>query len=97
MESYVYEIQDKMGHLKQGFPEVAQVMHHYYQNFLGTYTTGHPLEPQVINQGHSLTLEQQMDMCNPFSEAKIKQELFFILGIKSPGPDGYNSTFFQAT
>ncbi|KAJ8419417.1 hypothetical protein Cgig2_003643 [Carnegiea gigantea] len=94
MESYVYEIQDEMGHLKQGFPEVAQVMHHYYQNVLGTYTTGHPLDPKVINQGHTLTLKQQMDICNPFSKAEIKQALFFIPGIKSSGHNSFNSTFF---
>ena len=38
-----------------------------------------------------------MTLCSPFTAADIKEAMFSIPSIKSPGPDGYNSSFFKAT
>ncbi|KAJ8419948.1 hypothetical protein Cgig2_000902 [Carnegiea gigantea] len=56
-----------------------------------------PLNPQIIAMGSTLSLEQQMDLCAPFIRDNIKEALFSIPGIKSPGLDGFNINFFKAT
>ena len=33
--TYIFTLQDEQGHTKQGFAEVADVMHHYYRGLLG--------------------------------------------------------------
>ena len=45
--------------------------------------------------GPVLTLEQQLLLCSPITKEAIKSALFSIPGIKSPGPDGFNSTFYK--
>ncbi|KAJ8424378.1 hypothetical protein Cgig2_033995 [Carnegiea gigantea] len=51
----------------------------------------------IIAQGPHLSIEQQVSLCKPFSEDDIKSAMFFIPNFKSPGPNGYNSGFFNAT
>jgi len=46
--------------------------------------------------GGSLTIEQQLMLCQPFPDSDIKKMLFSIPNHKSPSPDGYNSGFYKA-
>ena len=55
------------------------------------------LDPQVIGKGNTLTVEQQLKLCVPFTDQEIKTTLFSIPNIKSPGPDGFSSGYFKAT
>ena len=49
-----------------------------------------------MDLGKSLTIEQQLMLCQPFADSDIKKMLFSIPNHKSPGPDGYNSGFYKA-
>ena len=51
---------------------------------------------QVIQLGPTLKCEDQIGLCNQFSSKDIKDALFSIPSIKSPGPDRFNSGFFKA-
>jgi len=35
LHNYIYAIKDENGNRREGFPEVAKVMTHYYQGLLG--------------------------------------------------------------
>ena len=47
--------------------------------------------------GNTLSIAQQMTLCSPFTAANMKEAMFSTPSIKSPGPDGYSSSFFKAT
>lgn len=48
----------------------------YYENLLGTVSfVGARLHPGVISEGSVLSTDQQVSLCNPFSENDIKVAL----------------------
>jgi len=55
------------------------------------------VDPHVLKYGHTLSLEQQIKLCQPFKDSEIKQALFSIQEFKSPGLDGFNSGFYKAS
>jgi len=68
----------------------------FYQGLLGKkehYRT--MIDHQVLNQGKYLSIEQQIQLCHPFTDNDIKQALFFIPNHKSPGHDGFTSGFYK--
>ncbi|KAJ8445966.1 hypothetical protein Cgig2_001284 [Carnegiea gigantea] len=93
----IFHIRDTNGHRVEGFKEISEVMTSFYQDLLGR-TKYHRtcVEPLVIEAGHSLTFEQQVQLYKPFSNNDIKQMIFSIPNHKSPGPDGFNSGFYKA-
>jgi len=99
IETYVYELQDKLEHLKVGFDAVANIMQGFYRKLLGPNTSFEdhraPLNPQVISMGATLTLEQQLALCQPFSNVDIKTTLFSIPNTKSQRPNGFTSGFYK--
>ncbi|XP_062118678.1 uncharacterized protein LOC133832334 [Humulus lupulus] len=50
---------------------------------------------QCVEMGSKLSLDQQLLLLNPFTHKEIRDAMFNISTIKSPGPDGYGSTFFK--
>lgn len=61
METYVYELQEEHGHTQKGFKELAWILHNFYQKLLGSnISTRAPIDPQVIQMGTALTLDQQI-------------------------------------
>ncbi|KAJ8422866.1 hypothetical protein Cgig2_031643 [Carnegiea gigantea] len=53
------------------------------------------VDHQVISQGKCLNIDQQIQLCQPFTNCDIKQELFSIINYKSPRPDGLTSGFYK--
>jgi len=51
----------------------------------------------VVNQGLTLTKEQQMHICQDFTNLDIKEAIFSIPNNKSPATDGFNSGFNKNT
>ncbi|MDV3201134.1 MAG: hypothetical protein Q8877_02980 [Sweet potato little leaf phytoplasma] len=51
----------------------------------------------VINQGKTLSPEQQFSLLSPVTDEEIKNAMFSIGIDKAPGPDGYGSGFFRDT
>lgn len=47
-----------------------------------------------IKYGAVLLVEDQNLFVKPFSSNEVKQALFDIGSLKSPGPDGFGSSFF---
>ncbi|KAJ8421029.1 hypothetical protein Cgig2_000524 [Carnegiea gigantea] len=96
LQTYVYSLRDDDGLQHHGFDAVSRVQQDYYSSLLGNPTPGAPLDPTIIAMGPILSLEQQQPLCAPFAERDIKDAFFSIPGIKSPGLDGFNSTFYKA-
>ena len=93
----IYHIEDCNGQKLEGFQEVSKVLTSYYKNMLGSKDAHRtPIDMQIIDKGNTLNVEQQLNLCKPFDNNDIKQVLFSIPSHKSPGPDGFNSGFFQS-
>ena len=54
-----------------------------------------PISETIINQGTVLSSEQLIPLCKEFTDKEIKEVLFSIPNIKSPGPDGFNNRFYK--
>ena len=90
----IYQLKDKQGQWVRGFDEVADIMTDFYTDLLGRHDSQRcHIDPQVTQYGHTLSLEQQIKLCQSFKDNEIKQALFSIPDFKSPGPDGFNSGF----
>ncbi|KAJ8419243.1 hypothetical protein Cgig2_006407 [Carnegiea gigantea] len=81
----------------------AKIMHRKAKTFMyainddqGQHHTGFHEVAAVLHQYYHKLLGPS-NLCKPFSEKDIKDALFSIPNLKSPGPDGYNSGFFKTT
>ncbi|XP_062113118.1 uncharacterized protein LOC133824265 [Humulus lupulus] len=75
---------------------VAHFLHHF-RSILGSQSkTSSPIQKECFMHGNILSLEQQLVLIKPFSKKDVKNAMFSIGSIKSPGPDGYGSGFFKA-
>jgi len=98
LASYIYQIKDENENLVEGFNKVGKTMMSYYNALLGEQLiTRQMIDMDVVNQGPTLTKDQQVHMCLDFIDMDIKEALFSIPNTKSPGPDGFNSGFFKHT
>ena len=69
----------------------------FYQTMLGRqeqHTSS--IDQEIVQLGQTLSLDQQLQLCQPFTDNDIKQAIFSIPNHKSPGPDGFNSGFYKA-
>ncbi|KAL2893473.1 hypothetical protein RDABS01_009382 [Bienertia sinuspersici] len=80
----------------EGRSVVAEAFEQYYKMLLGTeaQATG-VVQTEVIQAGKIVSAEQAQCLMRPFSMEDVKNALFSIDGGKSPGPDGFNSSFFK--
>uniref|UniRef100_A0A803PY01 Reverse transcriptase domain-containing protein n=1 Tax=Cannabis sativa TaxID=3483 RepID=A0A803PY01_CANSA len=53
------------------------------------------IEEDCIKQGNRLNVEQQVRLIRPFSMGDVKKAMFSIHSSKSPGLDGFGSSFFK--
>jgi len=96
--SYIYELQDQHGNVTRGFPAIAKLLQDNYRGLLGEQDFHRcSIDPHAMAMGNSLTIDQQLSLCTPFSKNEIKAAMFSIPNTKSPGPDGYSSGFFKTT
>jgi len=59
-------------------------VHKYYKRLLGRqHATRQQLDPNVIDLGNTLTMEQQLKICAPFTEQEIKS---IMSSIPKPNP-----------
>uniref|UniRef100_A0A803PNA5 Reverse transcriptase domain-containing protein n=1 Tax=Cannabis sativa TaxID=3483 RepID=A0A803PNA5_CANSA len=76
--------------------QVTQAFLDYYQGLLGTKMQGRlQVKHTVIAEGPVLSESHAEFLLQEFSESEVKNAVFSIRGIKSPGPDGFGSYFFQ--
>ncbi|KAK6162199.1 hypothetical protein DH2020_002040 [Rehmannia glutinosa] len=74
--------------------EVAKEFTKFYECLLGTMDS-EPIDPDIINVGPSISLEQASNLERDISRQEIRDALFDIGEDKSLGPDGFNSCFFK--
>ncbi|KAJ8429433.1 hypothetical protein Cgig2_015722 [Carnegiea gigantea] len=68
----------------------------FYKNFLGPQPCARtPVRGDILNLGSHLTMEQQVQLCKPFTKKDVQQAIFSIPNTKSPRPDGFSSGFFK--
>ncbi|XP_062093709.1 uncharacterized protein LOC133799722 [Humulus lupulus] len=53
------------------------------------------IDLECINNGHVLSLEDQLHLIQPFTYHEVRSAMFSINLVKSPGPDGYGAGFFK--
>jgi len=81
-----------------GFHAVSSHLQGYFKNLLGpSSTTRIPVDPSIISLGNTLPVDMQHLLCAPFTDTDIRDAIFSIPVLKSPGPDGFGSGFFKAT
>ncbi|KAJ8427389.1 hypothetical protein Cgig2_008805 [Carnegiea gigantea] len=96
LATYIFSIKDETGKWTEGFENVSKVMVAFYKKLLGPQPyTRTPVRGDILNLGPHLTKEQQVQLCNPFTEKDVQQAMFSIPNTKSPGPDGFSSGFFK--
>ncbi|KAJ8427683.1 hypothetical protein Cgig2_027990 [Carnegiea gigantea] len=96
LASYIYQIRDTEENLLEGFDRVGQTMMSFYKALLGDQSTiRQPIAQEVVNQGPTLTMEQQVHMCNEFTDLEIKEAIFSIPNTKSSGPDDFSMWDWQ--
>ena len=77
---------------------MKHIMFDFYKNLLWRRAESRKeVNLQVIQQRPTLSPEDQMGLCEAFTNEDIKDAPHSIPSFKSPGPDGYNSGFFKAT
>ncbi|XP_062097539.1 uncharacterized protein LOC133803465 [Humulus lupulus] len=85
------------GELIEKFEDVVTHFVHHFQKIMGSSSNASvPVQSSCFRLGHCLSLEQQVKLVRPFTKKEVKDALFSISSIKSPGPDGFGSLFFKA-
>ena len=69
----IYQLKGKHGQLVEGFEVVADTITDFYKDLLGKHDSQRSQDdPQVTEYGQTLSLEQQINLCQPFKETEIK-------------------------
>ena len=98
LSTYIYSLHNAADIEVEGFDHVGDVLYSFYKEHLGqAFLRQAPLDPDIIAQGAVLSMEQQLHLCQPFSDKDIKEAIFGIPNHKSPGTDGFSSGFFKSS
>ena len=74
----------------------AQVITGHFKQALGQQTTtGGHVQLRILQNGPILTVAQQVGLITPFTGKEIKDAIWSIPSIKSPGPNGFNTCFYK--
>ncbi|XP_062080858.1 uncharacterized protein LOC133785653 [Humulus lupulus] len=85
------------GHIVENYPEVIDHFYNHFRGVMGKVSlASRQIDQNCFKEGHTLTLEQQLRLIQPFTRKDVRRALFSIPSIKSPGPNGYGSGFFKA-
>ena len=96
--TYIHDLRDENGQVYSGFQAVSQHLQNYYHTLLGPNAQSRSsIDPNIVTLGNTLPVTLQHSLCAPFTDAEIRDAIFSIPNLKSPGPDGFTSGFFKAT
>lgn len=87
------QISDDMNIWQYDAGKIAQVLVDYYKNFLEK--KNHVQE--VIKNGSTLVVDQQLALLQPFETEDIKRAIFSIYNTRSPSPDRFSSGFYKSS
>ncbi|KAL2934380.1 LINE-1 retrotransposable element ORF2 protein [Bienertia sinuspersici] len=92
------ELKDMNGIPRKGFGNITNAFEEYYKLLLGSgVVEREKVQLDVVRMGPILQNHHRLLLQAPITDEEIKKAMFSIPGSKSPGPDGYNSSFFKAT
>uniref|UniRef100_A0A803PUK6 Reverse transcriptase zinc-binding domain-containing protein n=1 Tax=Cannabis sativa TaxID=3483 RepID=A0A803PUK6_CANSA len=79
--------------------DYEDVTHHFvshFEKFMGSKSSASTfIEEDCIKQGNRLNVEQEVRLIRPFTMGDVKKGMFSIHSSKSPGLDGFRSSFFK--
>nr|XP_009607477.1 uncharacterized protein LOC104101690 [Nicotiana tomentosiformis] len=76
--------------------DIARIFVEYYEDLLEKRDDSRTrVNNRVLQEGTILTIDQQMELLQPYTDKDVKKALFNIDRNKSFGPDGYGSGFFR--
>ncbi|XP_074300183.1 uncharacterized protein LOC141631406 [Silene latifolia] len=88
-------IEDMNGKVCDTKEQIQKAFIDYYQLLLGSSKETKKIHRRIIAQGSVCTADHWHILRKPLTGEEIKEALFSIPDIKSPGPDGYTSKFFK--
>ena len=90
----ITQILDQLGQTVEGKKEIVSVFHEYFTNIFSS--TG-PSEYQECLQGMNPTVTNSMNtqLLAKFTEQEVKEAVFQMNPLGSPGPDGFPAHFYQ--
>ncbi|XP_062080485.1 uncharacterized protein LOC133785250 [Humulus lupulus] len=78
------------------FDKVVEHYFNHFRNFMGKKSsTNKEIDINCLKFGEKLTIKLQVKLIRPFSMKEVKEAMFGIHSIKSPGPDGFGAGFFK--
>ncbi|XP_062089528.1 uncharacterized protein LOC133796064 [Humulus lupulus] len=84
------------GQVNEKFEDVVAHFLNHFRSIMGSHsTTSVPIQRECFIHGGNLSLDQQLRLVKPFTKKDVKDAMFSINSIKSPGPVGYCSGFFK--
>ncbi|CAA0829117.1 DNAse I-like superfamily protein, partial [Striga hermonthica] len=93
-KNYIASITHEDGTLTGSMEDVSKEFIRYYEGLLGTGVQTEDIDPQILSSGPTLSPNHRSTLMAPVTDEDIKSTLRGIEGDKSPGLDGYTSTFF---
>lgn len=94
----ITQLQDENHQIQHEPGEIAAIFGRFYQKLLGE-TGGQRKRAYegFLKNGYTLSVTQQLELLQNYTRKDVKEAMFNINKIKSPGPDGYGSGFFRDT
>ncbi|XP_062085792.1 uncharacterized protein LOC133791901 [Humulus lupulus] len=84
------------GQINEKFEDVMAHFLNHFWSIMGNQSKAFvPIQKEYFIHGGILSLDQQLELINPFTKKDVKNAMFSISSIKSLGPDGYGSGFFK--
>ncbi|KAL9242031.1 hypothetical protein vseg_016076 [Gypsophila vaccaria] len=91
----VIEIEDMNGIIKNSPEGIQTAFLEYYKSLLGSTQMTKCAHRKIIDQGPKCNDQMREILMAPVTGKEIKEAVFSIPDIKSPGPDGFTSKFFK--
>ncbi|KAL9243905.1 hypothetical protein vseg_017742 [Gypsophila vaccaria] len=91
----VLEIEDSTGNICDNLSDIQQAFLEYYTHLLGESQGTTKVHQTIIKKGSKWNADMIRSLMVPVTGKEIKEALFSIPDIKSPGPDGYTSKFYK--
>ncbi|XP_074305630.1 uncharacterized protein LOC141640850 [Silene latifolia] len=88
-------IEDRNGHMCDTPEQVHNAFLEYYQSLLGAKQETKRVHRKIIEQGPRCNVDHHSLLNRQVIGKEVRNILFGIPDIKSPGPDGYTSKFFK--
>lgn len=97
LQQAITQLKNKHGESQHGTTTIANILVEFYQELLGQkgHSRTRAFRSFLLN-GTILTLEQQLQLVQPYNEKNVKTSMLSIDKNKSPGPYEYVSEFFRS-